>query len=173
MSTVSISALNKPRKKKQRQRKEQVIPLGDGQATHTYEHKDDEELRLESVLFGTPLTGGSLGNAQASTSAREDTSMQHLLDDELFFDDSAPTPSTFHFPTAPDADAHDDGQEATVQPAASSLSTPASRKKAAWVDPDDNQLDVSIASDRRLRKLRNSAAEDTISGREYESRLRR
>lgn len=48
-----------------------------------------------------------------------------------------------------------------------------SRKKAAWVDPDDNELDVSIASDRRLRKLRNSAVEDTVSGREYESRLRR
>ncbi|QRV91650.1 WD40 domain-containing protein [Ceratobasidium sp. AG-Ba] len=61
----------------------------------------------------------------------------------------------------------------TALRAVSSLSASGSRKKAAWVDPDDNQLDVSIASDRRLRKLRNSAAEDTVSGREYESRLRR
>ncbi|KAG9088454.1 hypothetical protein FRC07_012575, partial [Ceratobasidium sp. 392] len=174
MPPTSISAPNKPRKKKQRRRKEQVIPLGDGQATYTYEHKDDEELRLESVLFGTPFTGGSSGDAKASTSTREDTSLQHLLDDELFFDDSAPTPDTFQLPTAPGADERDDDHgNATVQPAASSFSTSTSRKKAAWVDPDDNQLDVSIASDRRLRKLRNSAAEDTISGREYESRLRR
>ncbi|KAG8721686.1 hypothetical protein FRC08_011095 [Ceratobasidium sp. 394] len=173
MPAISV-APSKPRKKKQRKHKDQVIPLGDGQETHTYEHKDDEELRLESVLFGTPLTGGSSGNAQTATSAREDISMQHLLDDELFFDDSAPTPGTFQLPTASDANEQNDGQrEAAVQPAASSSSTSTSRKKAAWVDPDDNQLDISIASDRRLRKLRNSAAEDTLSGREYESRLRR
>ncbi|QRW05720.1 WD40 repeat protein [Ceratobasidium sp. AG-Ba] len=78
--------------------------------------------------------------------------MQHLLDDELFFDDSAPTPGTFQLPTDPDADGQDTNQRGLTALRA---------------------LDVSIASDRRLRKLRNSAAEDTVSGREYESRLRR
>ncbi|KAG9104678.1 hypothetical protein FRC06_000064 [Ceratobasidium sp. 370] len=174
MPAISGSTPSKPRKKKQRQRKDQVVPLGDGQATHTYEHKDDEELRLESVLFGTPLTGGSSGNAQTAASAREDISMRHLLDDELFFDDSAPTPGIFQLPTTSGANEQNDGRrEDVVQPAAPSSSTSTSRKRAAWVDPDDNQLDISIASDRRLRKLRNSATESTLSGREYESRLRR
>jgi hypothetical protein len=85
MPATSISVLNKPRKKKQRKHQEPVLPLGDGQATHTYEHKDDEELRLENVLFGTPQAGGSSRNAQTSGSAHDDTSMRHLLDDEVSF----------------------------------------------------------------------------------------
>jgi U3 small nucleolar RNA-associated protein 18 len=68
----------------------------------------------------------------------------------------------------------DEGQAQSIQAATNSLlSVGTSRKQAAWVDPDDNQLDISIASDRRLRKLRDSAVEDTISGKEYQSRLRR
>lgn len=48
-----------------------------------------------------------------------------------------------------------------------------SRKAPAWTDPDDPNLQVSIASDRRLRKLRDAPSEDQVGGREYESRLRR
>ena len=44
---------------------------------------------------------------------------------------------------------------------------------AAWEDSDDERLTVSLAGDARLRKLRVSAAEDLVDGREYTKRLRR
>lgn len=50
---------------------------------------------------------------------------------------------------------------------------PATRKTPAWVDPDDANIQVSLISHTRLRKLRDAPAEDTIGGREYERRLRR
>ncbi|CAE6438188.1 unnamed protein product [Rhizoctonia solani] len=171
---MSPATLSKSRKKKQRKAQEDLtIPLGDSQATHEYEFKDDEELRLETVLFGTPLGGSSSTNGTKKDKEVIDISMSHLLDEELFFNDSAPIPD--QVPQIPE-DQHElaEDQAQLIQTSAKSLlSVGTSRKKAAWVDPDDNQLDISIASDRRLRKLRDSAIEDTISGKEYESRLRR
>jgi len=52
-------------------------------------------------------------------------------------------------------------------------SQPGTRKAPAWVDPDDTNIQVSLASHSRLRKLRDAPAEDTVGGREYERRLRR
>ena len=46
-------------------------------------------------------------------------------------------------------------------------------EEPAWVDSDDDQVRVSLSSNPRLRKLRVTAAEDVISGREYTKRLRR
>ena len=48
-----------------------------------------------------------------------------------------------------------------------------SRKQPAWVDPDDSALQVSLTSDKRRRKLRDSLLDDNVGGREYERRLRR
>jgi U3 small nucleolar RNA-associated protein 18 len=47
------------------------------------------------------------------------------------------------------------------------------RKPPAWVDLDDANLQVSLASDKRRRKLRDSLLDDAVGGREYERRLRR
>ena len=47
------------------------------------------------------------------------------------------------------------------------------RKAPAWVDPDDTNIQVSLTSHTRLRKLRDAPAEDTVGGRDYERRLRR
>lgn len=47
------------------------------------------------------------------------------------------------------------------------------RKSAAWADPDDQNIQVSLTSDKRLRKLRDAPQEDAIGGRDYEARLRR
>lgn len=47
------------------------------------------------------------------------------------------------------------------------------RDAAAWVDSDDDRILVSLASNPRLRKLRNTESEDLVNGREYTKRLRR
>lgn len=47
------------------------------------------------------------------------------------------------------------------------------RGAAAWVDSDDDRIVVSLASNPRLRKLRNIESEDLVNGREYTKRLRR
>lgn len=43
----------------------------------------------------------------------------------------------------------------------------------AWEDSDDDRLEVSLAGNTRLRKLRVNEDEDVVSGREYTLRLRR
>ena len=50
---------------------------------------------------------------------------------------------------------------------------PKGRKTPAWTDPDDSNLEVSLASSARLRKLRDAPEEDAVKGPEYERRLRR
>ena len=47
------------------------------------------------------------------------------------------------------------------------------RRKLAWIDSDDDRVLVSLATNTRLRKLRNFEGEDVINGREYIKRLRR
>ena len=51
--------------------------------------------------------------------------------------------------------------------------TAKSRKKSAWIDPDDATLTVSLATTKRLRKLRDAPSEDVVGGVQYEARLRR
>lgn len=48
-----------------------------------------------------------------------------------------------------------------------------SRKAPAWTDPDDVNIQVSLATNNRLRKLREAPDDDAVGGREYERRLRR
>ena len=62
------------------------------------------------------------------------------------------------------------GQEGVTSGLAPTLT---SAKKPAWTDPDDTTLQVSLASNKRLRKLRDAPSDDTVGGREYERRLRR
>ncbi|HEV7736566.1 MAG TPA: hypothetical protein VGO47_04240 [Chlamydiales bacterium] len=58
----------------------------------------------------------------------------------------------------------------SAQPSSSLTSN---RKKAAWVDPDDTNLQISLGSEKRLRKLRDTVEEDSIGGKDYEYKLRR
>ena len=44
---------------------------------------------------------------------------------------------------------------------------------AAWVDSDDQRIVVSLASNPRLPKLRNTESEDLVDGKEYSERVRR
>jgi U3 small nucleolar RNA-associated protein 18 len=43
----------------------------------------------------------------------------------------------------------------------------------AWSDSDDERISVSLAARPQLRKLRRTAAEDVITGKEYSRRLRK
>ena len=47
------------------------------------------------------------------------------------------------------------------------------RKASLWHDPADAHISVSLQDTSRLRKLRDNASEDIVSGPEYEERLRR
>lgn len=71
-----------------------------------------------------------------------------------------------------DADEDEDDEQQAQEP---QTSNPPSkpRKPPAWDDPDDTTLRVSLATDKRLRKLRDDPEEDTVGGHEYERRLRR
>jgi U3 small nucleolar RNA-associated protein 18 len=71
--------------------------------------------------------------------------------------------------TLDDTAVNEDGQETSPE----DTLRPQTRKAPAWVDPDDTNIQVSLTSHTRLRKLRDAPAEDSVGGREYERRLRR
>lgn len=48
----------------------------------------------------------------------------------------------------------------------------AEKKRPAWVDDDDENVLVSLASEKRVRKLRKTEDDDVVTGREYTERLR-
>jgi U3 small nucleolar RNA-associated protein 18 len=51
---------------------------------------------------------------------------------------------------------------------------PSTRKKTAvWSDAADTRVTVSLATDKRLRKLRDAPTEDEVTGKVYETKLRR
>jgi U3 small nucleolar RNA-associated protein 18 len=118
-----------------------------------------------------------------------------LTPEKLFFFDSglkSPVEHT-HIDSDDDQDASDDDQRyafgglpsrepsvvsgsSVAPPKRTSALASKSRKNKkapAWVDPDDAELKVSLASDNRLRKLRDAPDEDVITGKDYELRLRR
>ena len=74
------------------------------------------------------------------------------------------------------SDEDEDGDEEMVvdsEKIASTSTAVNGRKAPAWTDPDDVDLNVSLASNRRLRKLRDTVEEDSVGGKEYERKLRR
>ena len=77
---------------------------------------------------------------------------------QLFFIDSGPTPTDI--PNLLPAQGSDGGS-----------SDP--EDQPAWIDSDDERIVISLASNPKLRKLRNTASEDLINGTEYTKRLRR
>jgi len=67
----------------------------------------------------------------------------------------------------------DSEEESEVEPTPALLKPRSQKKGPAWLDPDDLDVQVSLAANKRLRKLRDATAEDEIGGRDYERRLRR
>ena len=144
--------------------------------------KDAEEEFLEKLIFGdaegfeaglNELDGGYSDDSDGGgggislagdgdADARAD--LQALQDDELFFVDEGPS-STDVIPTRDipgagrDSSEGEDGKEEEDLP--------------AWQDSDDEMLTISLANRGLLRKLRDTEAEDLVSGKEYSARLRR
>ncbi|WFD35669.1 U3 snoRNP protein [Malassezia cuniculi] len=112
--------------------------------------EDAELARLGAHLFGAPPPD-------------RDVSLEAVADNELFAVDTV----------------RDDANEA-AEPETGGAKT----RKAAWVDPDDERITVALAGrearapdgsakgTKRLRKLRTSAGETSVSGTEYQERLR-
>ena len=77
-------------------------------------------------------------------------------------------------PKSPTRDLESDSEGGSeVEPAPVPLESKSRKKAPAWVDPDDLDVQASLASNKRLRKLRDTVAEDGIGGRNHERRLRR
>ena len=110
--------------------------------------------------------GGGGGIALAGDGdADAGADLQALQDDELFFVDEGPS-STDVIPTRDipgagrdSSEGEEDGEEEEDLP--------------AWQDSDDEMLTISLANRGLLRKLRDTEAEDLVSGKEYSARLRR
>ncbi|BGP18481.1 hypothetical protein JCM10213_001203 [Rhodosporidiobolus nylandii] len=173
------------------------------QAARLHE-KDEDELELEEAVFGRRsgqretdvwelaeedargARGGSDGELddEVDYEGEEETGLERLRDENLFFVDVPPTASTsadpdhIALPPRSDAgsDASDDDEAGALVPS-TSQPKPALRsrnlRQAAWFDPADEELQISLAGQKRLRKLRDAVEEDVVSGLEYESRLRR
>eukprot|EP01137_Pigoraptor_chileana_P019040 Opistho-2@79493 len=65
-----------------------------------------------------------------------------------------------------------EGTAASEGAATAEVAEAEQRRAPAWVDDDDGALNVDIAGERRLRKLRKTEDEEEIDGADYEARLR-
>ncbi|KAF8250756.1 WD40 repeat-like protein, partial [Wilcoxina mikolae CBS 423.85] len=138
--------------------------------------KDREEEELEKLVFGD-LDGFKAGlrayEEESEPEAEEEDPEVHgdhnaakgrdlaaLQDDELFFIDAGPDEALVRRD-------NDDDVEMTVAVTVDDEVAP------AWEDSDDERMMVSLASHGRMRKLRDTEADDYVTGKEYARRLRR
>ncbi|KAJ5172363.1 hypothetical protein N7492_004956 [Penicillium capsulatum] len=143
--------------------------------------KDESEKKLERMLFGddegfmgalrsqqeradamalTLQSGEESGSADEAGEEDDDHALENMDDSDLFFLDSGTAPESTEIVPSPETPSDaEEGEEESAP--------------AIWHDSDDERLAVSLAGQARLRKLRNTEAEDVISGKEYTRRLRR
>ncbi|KAF2853875.1 U3 small nucleolar RNA-associated protein-like protein [Plenodomus tracheiphilus IPT5] len=130
--------------------------------------KDAEEEELERIIFGDSAgfregldkfsldrTAGAYGDASDGSGA-EEADLDEVADQDLFFFDAGPV-------AAP----------AGSVPAGETVDSEDENDKPAWEDSDDERLVVSLASVPQLRKLRETADDDVVNGRDYARRLRK
>ncbi|KEF54439.1 uncharacterized protein A1O9_09606 [Exophiala aquamarina CBS 119918] len=137
--------------------------------------KDEVELRLEKALFGDDA--GFLESLKRQD-VTHDRSLVHLKDDAS--EDSEVEDGDGGLSDVPDEDLFflDSGTGALPAAVKRELEQTAPsqinvERKQAWYDSDDDRITVSLASNTRLRKLRDTGDDDIVSGREYIERLRR
>jgi U3 small nucleolar RNA-associated protein 18 len=129
--------------------------------------KDAEEEELERMIFGDSegfrqgLENFSLDRRTGTyddasdESGAEEADLDNLADQELFFFDAGPVaPAGSVAAQAAESDDDDDG-------------------KPAWEDSDDERLVISLASVPQLKKLRETADDDMVNGKDYARRLRK
>ncbi|KAF8798205.1 WD40 repeat-like protein [Phlegmacium glaucopus] len=143
------------------------------------ESKDDEERRLESLLFGVKYVpkGEDKGKHKETIMNHDEDSsgdemddqggrgLRHLLDQDIFFIDDGPLSDPNPFPV----------QELSSQKELLPPKKSRTKKKSAWIDPSEVQptaLVSLLSGPTRLRKLRHGVDEDIITGKDYETRLR-
>ncbi|KIW30013.1 uncharacterized protein PV07_05793 [Cladophialophora immunda] len=137
--------------------------------------KDETELRLEKALFGDDvgfleslkrdqiqddrsLVRRKHGKDDESEEDDADGGLSDVADDDLFFLDTGAE----QLPASVSKELERAEQEHGHL-----------RPEAVWHDSDDDRITVSLASNTRLRKLRDTEDDDVVSGREYIQRLRR
>ena len=132
--------------------------------------KDSDEEELERFVLGNketfreqlfrddflPAVTDSKALVQAAADEDGATGHEHVSDSMLFTLD-----------TGGDSD-----EEALDLAQTEQAAQENTEEAPAWEDSDDERLTVSLATATRLRKLRNSEAEDMVSGTEYARRLR-
>ncbi|TFK68508.1 WD40 repeat-like protein [Pluteus cervinus] len=200
-----IPMVKHPRKRQKTSKAAEIQPLGSTKVPiaknfHDDDQKDDEELQLESMLFGKKFV--SKGKAREVFSDEEDEDLedgggrelQHLVDNDLFFvDDGEGHPSVSDHDNesdnSRDLSANDDDDDASDGSSPSRPATPklkanpsnpllksrSSRKPPAWEDPSDRPAgDPEVPLSKPItRKLRDSLSETSLTPVEYEKRLRR
>lgn len=130
--------------------------------------KDSEEEELERLIFGDSAgfkegldnfslsrTAGMYGDA-SDEEQDDDADLENVADDNLFFFDTGPEAAPAGSVAVTKAGESEDEED---QP--------------AWDDSDDERLVVSLASVPQLRKLRETAEDDMVNGKEYARRLRK
>ncbi|KAF7719138.1 Small nucleolar ribonucleoprotein complex subunit [Penicillium ucsense] len=142
--------------------------------------KDEDELKLEKMLFGDDegFMGALKAQQQRENGMRlavlsdesadeeaedEEVDLTNMADEDLFFLDSGNVQTSTdldEMAETPSDEEADEEEDDDVVP-------------AVWHDSDDERIAVSLASQSKLRKLRNFESEDIISGTEYTRRLRR
>ncbi|GAB7365044.1 hypothetical protein MBLNU230_g5825t1 [Neophaeotheca triangularis] len=131
--------------------------------------KDAAEEELEHLVFGDSA-GFREGLRDFGLTEEEEfeteegagndtTDLAGLDDAALFFTDTGDDENAYQPPAKTD-DSDDDDVAQMRQP-------------AAWEDSDDERMLISLNSVPRLRKLRQTEAEDVITGKDYARRLRR
>ncbi|CDR40192.1 CYFA0S04e05578g1_1 [Cyberlindnera fabianii] len=134
--------------------------------------KDQEELDLEKLVFGDLSSFESnLKNIDAlydeseeyesgsdySSESDEGDGLEKVNDDQLFFVDDGEDEAE---PMDLDEEESEDESEDE------------SEESDAWNDSEDEHMSISLLQTDRLKKLRKTEQDDTISGRQYISRLR-
>lgn len=127
--------------------------------------KDAEELELEKIVFGDKegfeanlrkvenLYDYSDEDPEDAALYSSDEGLEGDEEEDLFFIDENADSAVAHDPEAMEIDAKED------------------EVPAAWIDSDDEKLAVNVTTN-RLRKLRETHAEEQLSGATYVSRLR-
>ncbi|CDO51798.1 hypothetical protein DV113_001814 [Geotrichum candidum] len=157
------------------------------EATNTVNEpkKDEEELALEKLVFGdsegfelslrdldlenflNEKNEDDLSDPEATDDEKEEEDdaedVAGLDDAQLFFVDDDVKMSDASHDEASTTDSSDEDDDDILD---------VNGGRAAWIDSDDERLEISLVDSNRLKKLRKNGGEDIVTGKEYVKRLR-